>query len=260
MSANRSVQAAQRRRAGPTQDSGRGSGPQPSINSAQIFQATRPGNGPNMPTGRLAGQHAASMQQQMQQQMSQNVDSKPSGITKITVAQAISLITLRLGVIENKLANNPGLEGSGGELDSGFIQTIMARLDELENRPSTSNGVVNNNTELTLMKQQLETIKQAIVQTKTTMNNLVKENAALKTQFHNFSKELNETKELVVALQNLTMDNSQKLLELTVGNNDFDNTDFNDLDTSSNMELTSEEIIGTDLKSLIENELNLEDM
>ena len=74
MSANRSVQAAQRRRAGPTNSEPGipGRGPQPSINSAQMFaNQARPGQGPSMPTGRLAGQQAAMQQQQMQQQRMQ---------------------------------------------------------------------------------------------------------------------------------------------------------------------------------------------
>lgn len=71
MSANRSVQAAQRRRAGPTnaEPAIPGRGPQPSINSAQMFaNQSRTGSGPYIPTGRLAGQQAAMQQQQMQQQ------------------------------------------------------------------------------------------------------------------------------------------------------------------------------------------------
>ena len=67
MSANRSVQAAQRRRAGGPEPAAPGRGPQPSINSSQMFsgqgqqqqqqqqQQIRPG-----PTGRLAGQQAQS--------------------------------------------------------------------------------------------------------------------------------------------------------------------------------------------------------
>jgi glycosyltransferase involved in cell wall biosynthesis len=58
MSGNRSVQSAQRRRAGPPEPQvpGRG-GPQPSINSAQMFASqVRTGPGPNLPPGRLASQ------------------------------------------------------------------------------------------------------------------------------------------------------------------------------------------------------------
>ena len=65
MSANRSVQAAQRRRAAPQDGGMPGRGPQPSINSAQMFaNQAKPGQGPNIPNGRLAGQQAAMQQKQ----------------------------------------------------------------------------------------------------------------------------------------------------------------------------------------------------
>jgi hypothetical protein len=277
MSANRSVQAAQRRRAGPSnaEPGIPGRSPQPSINSAQMFaNQARPGQGPSMPTGRLAGQQAAMQQQQMQQQMDQgkgqSVD-KLSSVSKMTVPQAITLITLRLGALESKMLN-PG-EGHGmtfdGEsgIDPSFLQSIMSRLESIESRPASSSGSVSS-PEFNLLKQQVETLKQAVVQSKGSTVSLVKENTALKTQIDNLKKELTETKELLAALQNLTMDNSQKILELTMGNTieytgDFTGTDMATLDAIevgnfSDLQDDSQqnEIIGTDLKQLIESELN----
>lgn len=219
MSANRSVQAAQRRRAGPSNNEPAipGRGPQPSINSAQIFaNQAKPGSGPSMPTGRIAGQQAA---MQQQQQMQGPPNNKLSSITKMTIPQAITLITLRLGVLESKVmnqdySNNMGFEGETG-IDSGFLQSIMSRLEELENRPASAVSVESGQ-ELNLMKPQFETIKQAVIQTKNSTVSLIKENNALKTQVENMRKELSETKELIGALQNLTMDNSQKILDLSM--------------------------------------------
>jgi hypothetical protein len=106
MSSNRSVQAAQRRRAGPTSEPGiPGRGPQPSINSAQMFaNQARPGQGPSMPTGRLAGQQAAMQQQQMQQQMGQPMPAPqpvPKSILKRTSMGPFSINNknIRNGVI-----------------------------------------------------------------------------------------------------------------------------------------------------------------
>lgn len=283
MSSNRSVQAAQRRRAGPTNSEPGipGRGPQPSINSAQMFaNQARPGSGPNMPTGRLAGQQAAMQQQQMQQQMQQQgqQNDKLSSVSKMTIPQAITLITLRLGAIESKLMNTPGgqsvnLDGESG-MDLGFLQSIMSRLESLEKRPVSANGSTPS-PELNILKQQFETVKTAVVQTKTATVGLVKENTALKTQVENLKKELMETKELVSALQNLTMDNSQKILDLSMGTNmeyadNFDESNMvpsgHNLDLgeySTNLEdlqddNIGDEIIGTDLKQLIESELNTE--
>lgn len=283
MSTNRSVQAAQRRRAGPTNSEPGipGRGPQPSINSAQMFaNQARPGSGPNMPTGRLAGQQAAMQQQQMQQQAQVQRNDKLSSVSKMTLPQAITLITLRLGVLESKLLHMPegghgnSFDGESG-IDAGFLQSIMTRLETLEKRPVAASGSVSS-PELNVLKQQFETVKQAAVQSKTSTVNLAKENVALKTQLENLRKELTETKELVAALQNLTMDNSQKILDLSMGMNMEYEGDFTSLQNESNMEQLGDgmtntefteledlhddsdqnEIIGTDLKQLIESELN----
>lgn len=283
MSANRSVQAAQRRRAGPSNSEPGipGRGPQPSINSAQMFaNQSRPGQGPNIPIGRLAGQQAAMQQQQMQQQSQGQRNDKLSSVSKMTLPQAITLITLRLGTIESKLMNMPegsqcvGFDGESG-IDAGFLQSIMTRIESLEKRPTMATGSVSS-PELNVLKQQFETVKQAAVQSKTGFVSLSKENVSLKTQVENLRKELTETKELVAALQNLTMDNSQKLLDLSIGMNMGYESDFTSLQNGSNMaqlgdEMTStefteldnlqddseqNEIIGTDLKQLIESELN----
>jgi len=271
MSANRSVQAAQRRRAGPSNNEPAipGRGPQPSINTAQMFaNQAKPGSGPSIPSGRMAGQQLAMQQQQMQ--ASQN--NKLSSVTKMTIPQAITLITLRLGVIEAQLmksgySNNMSFNGESG-IDAEFLQSIMTRLKELENRPtsSPSNAL---GPELNLMKQQFETFKQTVLQTKTATSGLVKENNALKTQVENMRKELAETKELVAALQNLTMDNSQQILELSMGATmqytdeacmcRFSSlqeglTDGNYIDLQDDNE--KNEIVETDLNQLIQSELN----
>lgn len=304
MSANRSVQAAQRRRAGPTSDAMPGrAGPQPSINSAQVFaNQARSGPGPNIPNGRLAGQQAAMQQkQQMQQQQNQNsMQQKPDGVggvSKMTIAQAITLITLRLGAIETKIIqieHEPQLSGHGlsveglsveGQdnmvlIDKTVIQSITSRLESLEKRSSGSVSNSNSGPEVALLKQNFEMVKQAIVQTKGVVTTISKENKELKTQVDSLKNDLTETKELLAALQNLTMDNSQKLLDYSVNmGQTFDHDRLGDglqeqdglqdgleyeYDASLNQssfndfqdEIDPDEIIGTNLKELIENEIN----
>ena len=289
MSVNRSVQAAQRRRTAPNDPGVQGRGPQTSINSAQMFaNQARPGNGPNIPTGRLAGQYANSnMQQQYQQQTQQTQQSQSqkeglSSVSKMTIPQAITLITLRLGIIETKLVNiiEQGTENFNvNDLDlndgsnSIVLQSILSRLESLEKRSSSTTGTTST-PEVNLIKQQVETLKQATVQNKSVSNNIIKENANLKTQMEKIQKELIDTKELLAALQNITMDNSQKILEFSINNEDGQLNEFSDLndqiistnklqnydnelqnDELQNDEL-QDEIIGNDLKQLIENELN----
>jgi hypothetical protein len=274
MSANRSVQAAQRRRAGPPEPAAPGRGPQPSINSSQMFaagqQQQRMGPGSGQVSGRLAGQQAALSQKQMMEQQQQMQQPTPSGlgsINKMTLPQAITLITLRLGKVETQLMNVSSSSSSsfnGDEdtiiVDKQVIQSLISRIDALEKKPVT--GATGSNQDVALLKQQFETIKPIVVQSKNTGN-------ALKLEMESLKKNLAETKELIVALQNLTMDNSNKILALnsvfTQDDNMFSQDgleqDFSaednlveDLDPDS--ELVSEEIVGTNLKELIEQEFN----
>lgn len=273
MSANRSVQAAQRRRAGPTNNEPAipGRGPQSSINSAQIFaNQARPGSGPNIPNGRLAGQQAALQQSQAQQQSYQQMknsssNDKLSSVSKMTIPQAITLITLRLGAIESKMLNVGDGDFHGKtDLEPSFLQSIVERLDALEKRPSSASS----STEANILKQQIDALKNVVLQTKNSSVAIAKENVTLKTQLDNLKKELADTNELLVVLQNLTMDNSQKILDLSMNSNIFNCEEFNGEegtteifsdDNTSFVEFNDQnEIIGTDLKQLIEDELNIE--
>lgn len=286
MSANRSVQAAQRRRAGPPEPAAPGRGPQPSINSSQMFAAgaqQRMGPGSGQVSGRLAGQQAALSQKQMMEQqksqISNNSANSLGGINKMTLAQAITLITLRLGKVETQLINgvNSGSSMSNEDededhvlVDKSLIHSLISRIDALEKRPPTSSsGPASSNQDIMLLKQQFETIKPIVIQSKNSL-------PALKQQVDILKTELTETKELLTALQNLTMDNTNKILAFnSVFNNDNTFLDDNlgddiepsepqsefefetvDNDTLLDSDLNSTEIMGTNLKDLIEQEFN----
>ena len=295
MSANRSVQAAQRRRAGPPEPSAPGRGPQPSINSSQMFAAganQRMGPGSGQVSGRLAGQQAALSQKQMmeqqKQQMSNNSADALGSIKKMTIAQAITLITLRLGKVETQLLNGLSSGSEEGEddhilVDKSLIHSLISRIDALEKQPASSSSgptPAGANQDIMLLKQQFETIKPIVIQSKNWL-------PPLKQQVDTLKTELNETKELLTALQNVTMDNSNKILAFnSVFNtdstflddnleNDFeteleqeDQPDFdtaeNDmllggsLDRSLDPNVNINDIMGNNLKELIEQEFNLE--
>jgi hypothetical protein len=271
MSANRSVQAAQRRRAGPPEPAAPGRGPQPSINSSQMFAAgaqQRMGPGSGQVSGRLAGQQAQQSQKQMMEQMKQQQQQPQSGlggINKMTLAQAITLITLRLGKVETQLFHSLG-SGSGSMdqdednilIDKSVIQSLISRIDALEKKPSApGSGAIPLNQDIALLKQQFDTIKPIVVQSK---NN----GQALKQQVESLKAELVETKELLVALQNLTMDNSNKIMAFNsiYGMEDQEFVEGDALEEEFVEEDIiepadeSDEIVGTNLKELIEHEFN----
>ena len=286
MSANRSVQAAQRRRAGQQDGAVPGRTPQPSINSAQMFaNQARPGQGPSIPTGRLAGQQAAMQQKQIQQQsypQNQQQSEGLAGVSKMTIAQAITLITLRLGAVETKImslehepsASQISFEGQENMalIDKNAIQSIASRLESLEKRSTTGSTAGSaSGPEVALLKQQFELIKQTAIQSKSSTVTLVKENKELKNQLDNLTKEMIETKDTLNAIKQLVMNNSEDLIKLSCG--DFNtrqfgesemfegNMDYNTLLETSNItdlqeDGDSDEIVGTNLKELIESEIN----
>lgn len=266
MSGNRSVQSAQRRRAGGPEPGIPGRGPQPSINSSQIFS----GNQVRPPS-------AQNMSKQQQQQMANNQASN-----KMTIPQAITLITLRLGSLESKMINLEQMNFSqenntnenGEKLNMSLIEDIMTRIELLEKRPTTvqpSNSVAPpvNSSELTLLKQQVDALKNAFMQVKSSSNNITKENAELKSQIERLQNEIVETKQLLNELQNITMDNSQKILNISLGNYEEFNGEFNgelDEEIVSNInngvtELTNlenNELLEPNIKEILNNELNFE--
>jgi len=274
MSANRSVQAAQRRRAGGPEPVAPGRGPQPSISSSQMFtgQPQHPAN------GRLAGQQASLQQQQMQQQRQQQQQQggADSGVSKISIAQAITLITLRLGKAELQLYElahqmssgvgqgfSSGVEGAEGMvlIDQNLIDSIMSRLESLEKRSTTNavGGSSSSSAEVTLLKQQFDAIKPSIAQNTKVATALTKEQKEHKLIVDALKAELAETKEFLAALQAMSMDNSQKIFELmsgeqltTDGNVDED-LEVDDVESEEVDELL---ITGNSLKGLIEQELN----
>ena len=270
MSQNRAVQAAQRRRAGGPEPAPPGRGPQPSINSSQMFSQgqgqVRPGT-----SGRLAGQQAQLQQQQMQQQMHQQMqepkDQGLASVNRMTLAQAITLITLRLGKVETHLHEQDQSHFANPGLDSGIIDVIMSRLEALEtqsqNQSQVSNASVATSVsnsvttlEVSTMKQNIELLKTAIAQSKSTIVGLTNEHRTLKLEVESLKSEL-------AALQGLTMENNQQIMKLSLAV-DLDPEDQDvileeDLEVSSNEEEEASnddsEIVGTDLKDLIEKEL-----
>ena len=281
MSQNRAVQAAQRRRAGGPEPAAPGRGPQPSINSSQLFsqgQQGQQGQGQMRPgtNGRLAGQQAQIQQQQMQQQMKQQMseprDQGLASVNRMTLAQAITLITLRLGKVETHLQEHDNSQMSGSGLDSGIIDVIMSRLDALESQglsqsqsqsPVTnSNANANSSLEVTALKQNVDVLKTAISQSKSSYTSLLNEHKALKQEVESLKSEL-------VSLQGLTMENNQQLMKLSLAvdldsdaalnleDGGLEELSNDDNDNDNTLDNNDNEIVGTDLKDLIEKELKL---
>lgn len=282
MSANRSVQAAQRRQTKTPDPPSINRGPQPSISSSQMFAAganQRMGPGSGQVSGRLAGQQAALSQKQMMEQakeQQQQQSNAISGINKMTIPQAITLITLRLGKVETQLLSRSSFNSDGNSdcdddhilVDKNVIQSLISRIDALERKSTTTGLTPAVNQDIALLKQQFETIKPMVIQSKNT-------SATLKQHLDQVKTDLNETKELVVALQNLTMDNSTKISAFnSVFNSELDQDLLDDqddqdlnrdlLDQELDQDMLDQDILDqnlnvarNNLKEFVEQELNL---
>jgi hypothetical protein len=191
MSSSRSVAAAQRRRVGaPEPQPSRG--PNTSIQSSQAFAPQiQPGT-----SGRLAGQHAA-LQQQQQQQQRKLQSNQNASTSKMTVPQAITLITLRLGRLENQLQNldaSPEVDEEGNitnSIDDNLLSNILERLDSLE---KTMIDVAS-------LKQQMELFKPTLVKNTSSTNALMKDVKEIKTNAENIKNDFMLTQSLVKDLQ-----------------------------------------------------------
>jgi hypothetical protein len=145
MSSSRSIAAARNRRAGEAQPTSQ-SRPGTSINSQPAFQQ-RPRQAPQQQQQQQQQQQPRYQQQQQQQQQQQ---APPQKNLKLSVSDAIGLITLRLGRVEQILIDQQieaETNGSGSGSSSGFkipegtqlfdksvMNSIINRLDALEKR------------------------------------------------------------------------------------------------------------------------------
>ena len=75
-----------------------------------------------------------------------------SGVTKMTIAQAITLITLRLGSVETKL--NREFNHNVNNIDEETLVNVSNRLDSLESKINLSSS--------TDYKQQIDNLKSEI--------------------------------------------------------------------------------------------------
>jgi hypothetical protein len=203
---SRSLAAARARRSGENAPPISGNRPGTSIHSHAAFA---PQYTSNVKVARGQLQQPPSMQQQMQQQqMQQQPQQNPNGLpfSKLSVSDAIGLITLRLGrceqwIIEseheNEDKNNSYDLPEGSQIiDSSIINNIISRLDTIEKKDfsNSNNNNPESNTELK------ENITQINEQLKKIIEEGSKHNLAIAKhteQLFRFERELVETKDIL---------------------------------------------------------------
>lgn len=231
MSQNRAVASAQKRRNAPMEyPPQQPKGPNTSIHSSQVFsqqpqQGSIPGKG---------------MKPQQYQQ--QSVDNSPK-VSQMTIPQAITLITLRLGKVESQLQRlnleKPDYDESFLEsttenasfVDKSLIQSIISRLESLEKRGTgTSSTGLNSNTDVQNLKSQLEALKPIVSATKNLsvtqkkeIVDLKNEVESLKNVISNLQQQTDETTQKVITLETAyALNNDLSLDNLELGENETD--------------------------------------
>ena len=97
---------------------------------------------------------------------------------QLTIEQAITLITLRLGRLEVGFQQFDSHE-SNGSMNEDLAQNILTRLETLEENDNDNTNNNNNNrldqdtTEITMLKQQMETMKQFMTKSFKTVNTTI---------------------------------------------------------------------------------------
>ena len=226
--------------------------PQPSIRSSQAFapQPTREQTQYQQMNSKIQLQQ----QQLQQQQQTRNYQSEYKEVnereqqvgntTKITILQAITLITLRLGSIETKIMNGEfGLRNNvDNNIDEETLSNVSNRLDALETKINLSSSTDN--------KQQIEHLTQALIQHKNISNTLMKENKDLKTQMTNFKKEMSDIKELIESVKNISTSNENKILQMLNVQCDFQMEEGIEITNENELNLSDSEhsILETDIR------------
>lgn len=227
MSSSRSVAAARARRSAPepTQNY-KSTGPVTSINSTASFT---PGSSRLPPP------------QQQQQHLQQQQD--PTAGAKLTVTNAIALMSLRIGRLEtfayqyNLDKSNSELNGhethhnmgqTSSSVDETVIRNIVARLDTLEKEKRTQ-------TQGQIQGQQLKQVDNSPLLQQQSAS-LQQQSASLMkmtTDMKSLQDELKETKDLLLKLQSYTMETNQKLVDIMfhdTNGNGFDIQQLEDCD------------------------------
>ena len=214
---SRSLQAARAKRAGETAPPVSGNRPGTSIGSHAAFapqQQTPPGYNHNAQPNNVRTGRPGQQQQQPPQppQIQKSVDSKQqqkstAPFSKLTISDAIGLITLRLGTVEqwiidteheneengNSQSGSFNLPENSKIIDSSILNNIISRLDALEKRESGTN----NNEEIAKL---LESVSKFTDQITKIVEEGNKHSLAISKhneQLFKFEREFVETKDLL---------------------------------------------------------------
>jgi hypothetical protein len=253
MSSSRSIAAARARRSGEQQPPISGMRPGQSIATQAAF-AQQPQYQQQPNNVRIARAPIQQQQQQQQVQQQQPVQN-PNGLpfTKLTVSDAIGLITLRLGKVEQfiiDLENGQHTIGSNTTstipenskiIDNSVLTTIINRLDSLEKRETP----VFNLDQINSLEKELKETKQLLT--------------SFMLKFDLYAKETNDKfTDIDFAISDLENNINLNQTNVVDTNNENNDTENEIVDLESNIvdDSNNTNIISSDLKQMIKEEFS----
>lgn len=250
MSSSRSIAAARARRAGENANQTPPSRPVTSINSQAAFaQQYQPPRGQPAPQGRnvrVASAPMAPPSRGQAQDKMKGTNTNANAAPKLSISDAIGLITLRLGRVETILMEK-GHDNEGGEgnhfsipentqlVDKSVLANIVARIDSLEK----------NNKDYSSLMNEVKNLREMF------MNLNVKHDVFAKetnTRFEDYELALAEIEKQIPSghVDSMLLDNENIIMQQ-------DEEEIEDI-LNSTTEIQTP-ILSNDLKSLIRNEL-----
>ena len=267
MSSSRSIAAARNRRSGDsTSTQGQISRPNRSIAGQASFagipqtpqQTRRPVQQQQQQQPKFQPQ-----QQQFQQQAQAQAQPQQQGLTQITklsVSDAIGLVTLRLGRLETFMFDvQAGVVGNNSNeipentqlVDKSVMASIINRLETLEKRePNNSNTNVVLNAAVAKIEKEVKDIKELLNNHIANYSNFVDDTQAqileINAELDEFDNKLTVNGNLLDASYSNVLLNENEVLLEEVEDNDNDNNDDDNDDTEN---------VSTNLKEAIQKEL-----
>jgi archaellum component FlaC len=187
-SSSRSIAAARSRRAGETQPPVSGGRPGISIASQSSFVPQQQFQQmPSQSNNTNARVSKSSSQQSRSQQAPVNPPSNGLPFTKLSISDAIGLITIRLGRVEQFVIdyengdgnNHSSIPDNSKIIDNSVLTTMLNRLDSLEKRDSSTGN------SSSISNEQISKIEKDLKETKDLLSHFL-------FKFELFSKETSE--------------------------------------------------------------------
>jgi len=284
---SRSLAAARARRSGDNAPPVSGNRPITSIGSQAAFAQQMPPNmGYNMPPppsnvrtaramqqpqqqGRQPPQQYQQFYEQQQQQQQQQQNGLP--FSKLSISDAIGLITLRLGRVEQwiidtdheerEVSNVSGIPDNHKIIDNSVLASIINRLDSLEKNSGNTTGFQSE--DFTKLSEDIKTLNDSFKRIGDDVSKHTIELAKCSEQVFRFNRELTETKDILksfmVKYDMFTQETTQNFKDyelalsdlesrITTDNNEIN--EINEINAINETETNENNFIGTSINDI----------